>query len=80
MKLSPPPFGASEALRDIQEAVRELGEPTQPGRVFACLEADLPPADRYQHCHAILSDTRALVISTYSGSAWEWTNADGSAI
>ena len=80
MRLAPLPVGSAPAFSDMREGVRELSEPTMPHRVFSCLEAELPPADAYRHCQAILSDTRALVISTYDGAVWEWTHADGSAL
>ncbi len=78
--MTPFPPGAPQALLDLQEIAREVEQPTKPAKVFACLEAELPPADKHRHCFAILSDTRVLAISTYTGSAWEWTNADGGAL
>ena len=68
MKLAPLPPGAPEALLDIQNAVRELSEPTQPGRVFACLQAELRPAADLKHCMAWVSDIPALAVS--DGITW----------
>lgn len=85
MTISIPPLGPdippalAQLLMALREAVTAQQAPTQPLAVFAVLEADLPPAADHPHRQAILLDSRKLVISTYSGSAWEWTNADGSA-
>jgi hypothetical protein len=72
------PSDLPTGLYEIEGEVRERVTPTKPHRVFATTQAKLPPADNWRHCQAILSDARKLVISTYSGSAWEWTNTDGS--
>jgi hypothetical protein len=80
MNLPPLPIGAPIALHAIRDAALEAQEPTKPGKLFACANADLPPASDCQYCQVLLTDLRYPVFSTYSGTAWEWTKPDGSAL
>jgi len=55
-------------LLELVDAVRELQSPTQPHTIFACLQAALPPAARFNGAAARVADLDILVLS--NGTNW----------
>lgn len=75
-----PPWLAP-TLREMQDEIRELRNPTQPTQLFkVATEADLPPAADYADCGALVEGDNTGVISTNVAGTWTWRRADGSAI
>lgn len=62
------PAGLQPLLTEIRDAVNELITPTYPKPMFACVEADLPPAADFTNCSAMVTDAGIPVIS--DGTDW----------
>ena len=53
---------------ELEGRLAEIVQPMQPVRVYACLEADLPPAANWTNCVLHVTDLNCLAFS--NGSAW----------
>jgi hypothetical protein len=73
-------FPLSAILRDMQDAIRELQTPTQPGRLAVVTFANLPPADNWRECAISVSDKNCIAISTSVAGIYTWLRADGTAL
>ena len=63
--------------QEVETRLNLIAAPRAPSRVYACLEADLPPAASYQYCQALVTDLNCLAFSDGS----DWIRADtGAAI
>lgn len=70
----------AEFLTLMRQAVIDLQQPGEPMPIWGVEEAGLPAASDYPNCGALVTDIPAFAISTYNGSAWVWTRADGGAL
>ena len=62
---------------ELEGRFGEVIDPRQPVRVYACLEADLPPAANWSSCVLHVTDLNCLAFSDGS----DWIRADtGAAI
>lgn len=52
----------------LVDAIRALQAPGAPSPLFACVQADLPPAAQWRHCVLWISDLNILAVS--DGAAW----------
>ncbi len=62
---------------ELEGRLAEIVQPMQPVRVYACLQADLPPAADWSNCVLRVTDLNVLAFSDGS----DWIRADtGAAI
>ena len=75
------PTNVAILIRELQRAVAELQNPTQPQQdAVVATSADLPPAAENPNKQIIVTASNALAISTNVAGTWTWLRADGSAL
>lgn len=70
----------AEFLMQVRQAIQDLQQPGEPMPIWTVEESELPAASDYPNCGALVTDIPAFAISTFNGSAWVWTRADGGAL
>lgn len=78
------PAAAPDVLKpffqDLVAEIEALKTPMGPSKLWAAPFADMPPADQAQEMAMLVTDKHAIAVSTFNGTAWAWTRADGSAL
>jgi len=57
------PAALRPVLTSLHDAIRDLQTPGEPKPVFACAQAQLPPAASYPQCVALVNDLNLLAHS-----------------
>jgi len=76
-----PPWALS-FMQDTAEAIRLLQTPQGPSKLYALSSTDLVgmPAEDYPESAVLVTDKKAIAVSTLNAGAWAWTRADGTVI
>lgn len=67
-------------FEDLVREIELLKTPMGPTKLYATTFARLPPADDWPEMALIVTDKASIAVSTFNGTSWAWTRADGSAL